>query len=83
MSIQTVNIQEAKLHLPRLLEQVSSGTDVIIAKKGKPVARISKIGEKKKLRFGVLKGKAKISDDFDAPLPDEFLSDFEGNECDY
>ena len=80
MNTQTVNIKEARAHLSRLLEQVATGTEVIIAKAGKPVARVSRIEEhKSRIRFGVLKGKAKISDDFDAPLPEDILSEFEGS----
>jgi prevent-host-death family protein len=75
---QTYNIQEAKTHLSQLLKKVASGVDVIIAKAGKPMARISRIEEKRmKIRFGVLKGKVKVSEDFDAPLPDDLLSEFE------
>jgi antitoxin (DNA-binding transcriptional repressor) of toxin-antitoxin stability system len=65
-----------------LLQAVSSGAEVIIAKEGKPPARLSRIEKRRsKIRFGVLKGKAKVSEDFDAPLPESLLSEFEGNEC--
>ena len=44
------------------------------------MARISRIEESSsKIRFGVLKGKVKVSEDFDAPLPDDLISKFEGN----
>ncbi len=79
MTTQTYNIQEVKVHLSRLLKEVASGEEVIIAKAGKPVARISQIEKSgPKIRFGVLKGKVKVSEDFDAPLPDDLLSEFEG-----
>ena len=82
MNTQTYNVQEAKTHLKRLLEAVASGAEVIIAEEGKPVARVSRVQERlAKIRFGVLKGKVKISEDFDAPLPESVLSEFEGNEC--
>jgi prevent-host-death family protein len=78
INTQTYNIQEAKAHLSQLLKKVASGVDVIIAKAGKPMARISRIEEKRlKIRFGVLKGKVKVSENFDAPLPDDLLSEFE------
>lgn len=78
MTTQTYNIQEVKVHLSRLLKEVASGEEVIIAKAGKPVARISQIEKSgPKIRFGVLKGKVKVSEDFDAPLPDDLLSEFE------
>lgn len=80
MATQTYNIQDAKDKLPLLLEEVESGKDVIISREGKPLARISRIEScVPKIRFGVLKGKIKISEDFDAPLPDELLLEFEGN----
>jgi len=82
MNTQTYNVQEARTHLSRLLKDVASGTDVIIAKAGKPLARMSRIESSGlKIRFGILKGKAKVSEDFDAPLPDDLLSDFEANRC--
>jgi len=82
MTTQTFNIQEAKTNLSSLLQSVASGAEVIIAKAGKPMARLSRIEEiRPQIRFGVLKGKVKVSDDFDAPLPDNILSEFEGREC--
>ena len=75
----TVNIFEAKTKLSKLIELVEQGQEVVIALAGKPVARL--IGyrpTKKPLKFGLLKGKIWIADDFDAPLPDEVLADFEG-----
>ena len=82
MTIQTFNVREAKTHLSRLLQAVASGTEVIIAKAGKLMARLSRIEESgSQIRFGVLKGKVKVSDDFDAALPDNILLEFEGREC--
>jgi antitoxin (DNA-binding transcriptional repressor) of toxin-antitoxin stability system len=52
---------------------------VVIARGGKPVARLTRLGSsKRKLKFGVLKGKIKVSADFDAPLSSEVLRQFEG-----
>jgi antitoxin (DNA-binding transcriptional repressor) of toxin-antitoxin stability system len=83
MNTQTYNVQEAKIHLRRLLQAVASGKEVLIAEEGKPIVRLSRVEEKhSKIRFGVLKGKVKVSDDFDAPLPESILAEFEGNECD-
>jgi len=77
MSTQTLNIHEVKTQLSQLLEEVATGTEVIIAKAGKPMARLSPIeSSKPQIRFGVLKGKVKVADDFDAPLPDDLLSEF-------
>lgn len=75
----TINIHEAKTHLSKLIETAINGEETIIAKAGKPVAKLIPIGiTKPKRRFGGLKGSIKIADDFDAPLPDNTISDFEG-----
>jgi len=75
--MKTVNIREAKTHLSRLLEQVTAGEEVIIAKAGKPIARIVPISNKSRKRIlGSEKGRFKVPDDFDAPLPKEILDLF-------
>jgi prevent-host-death family protein len=75
----TVNIHEAKTHLSKLLEEVSKGNDVVIAKAGKPMAKLTGLTVAKPVRKpGFLKGKIKIADNFDAPLSDELLDAFEG-----
>jgi len=77
--MQTVNIHQAKTHLSRLVEEASRGRETIIAKAGKPVARLVPIGRVVRVkRFGLLKGKVRIGADFDAPLPDDVLAVFEG-----
>jgi len=79
MHTQTLNINEVKAQLSQLVEEIATGSEVIIAKRGKPIARLSRIeGGKSEIRFGILKGKVKEADDFDAPLPDEILTEFEG-----
>jgi prevent-host-death family protein len=75
--MKTINIHAAKTHLSSLVEEAAAGEEIIIAKAGKPVARIVAL-EKSDARktFGMLKGKIQVSDDFDAPLPAEILKDF-------
>jgi len=74
-----VNIHEAKTHLSRLVDEVAAGAEVIIAKAGKPMARLSPIAAPvRKKRLGMLKGKIKVPDDFNAPLDDNVLAAFEG-----
>ena len=74
-----VNIHEAKTHLSRLVDEVAAGAEVIIAKAGKPMARLSPIAAPmRKKRLGMLKGKIKVPDDFNAPLDDKVLAAFEG-----
>ncbi|MXW26275.1 MAG: type II toxin-antitoxin system Phd/YefM family antitoxin [Dehalococcoidia bacterium] len=75
----TVNIHEAKTHLSRLLAQVEAGEDVVIARNGKPVARLVPCEQQGKREFGVLKGRIKLDDSFFDPLPEEELSAWEGD----
>jgi prevent-host-death family protein len=75
----TVNIYEAKTQLSKLVDLASSGTDVVIARGGKPMARLTSLKpEKRPIVFGLLQGEGWIAEDFDAPLPDEILAGFEG-----
>ncbi len=77
--MRTINIHEAKTHLSRLVEEVSAGEELTIAKAGKPLARLVPIKPPKRERQpGFLKGKIRIASDFDAPLPNELLDAFEG-----
>ena len=74
-----VNIYEAKTQLSKLVEQAAAGEDVVIARGGKPVARLTRLDNpKRKLTFGVLKGRVKIASDFDDHLPDGIIAQFEG-----
>jgi len=73
-----VNIYQAKTNFSKLVDAVMHGQEIIIAMAGTPVARLTGIKKKPKRRFGALKGKIKISEDFDAPLPDEIIALFEG-----
>ena len=77
--MQTINIHEAKTHLSRLVEEVAAGGEIIIAKAGKPMARLVPLRVMPKRRqLGVFKGQLNILDNFDAPLPDDILTLFEG-----
>jgi len=74
-----VNIHEAKTHLSRIVDEVAAGAEVIIAKAGKPMARLSPIAAPlRNKRLGLLKGKIKVPDDFNAPLDEGIRSQFEG-----
>jgi len=74
--MQSVNIHEAKTHLSRLVEEAAEGEEIIIAKAGRPIARIVALPVDKPRKLGLLKGKFTIPDDFDAPLPNDVLRDF-------
>jgi prevent-host-death family protein len=73
-----VNIYEAKTRLSQLVDRAASGEDVIISRGGKPVARITQLTPKRAVKFGVLKGKVKVAKDFDAPLAENIVAEFEG-----
>jgi prevent-host-death family protein len=74
-----INIHAAKTQLSRLLDAAAAGEEVIIARAGKPVARLVPIsGAKQPRRLGTLAGKLHVPDDFDDPLPDDIIAPFEG-----
>jgi prevent-host-death family protein len=71
MKAKTVNVHEAKTHLSRLLARVAKGEEIVIAKAGKPVARLLPFVEKdRRPVLGADRGKVWIADDFDAPMPE-------------
>lgn len=73
----TVNVHEAKTHLSKLLAEVGRGEEIVIARAGKPVARLVPLESRRAPRQpGSAKGQIWIADDFDAPLPDEILDAF-------
>jgi prevent-host-death family protein len=74
----TINIHEAKTHLSRLVEEVAAGAEIVISKNGVPRAKLVPLNASRRLEFGVMKGKLRYPDDFDAALPDEVLALFEG-----
>jgi prevent-host-death family protein len=69
-----INIHEAKTHLSRLVEEVNLGEEIIIAKAGKPMAKLVPIKQSQaKRKPGLLKGKIWISEDFNTPMSEEEL----------
>lgn len=75
-----VNMHEAKTHLSRLVARAEAGEQIIIARDGRPVARLVPYTESHQPRdFGRMRGQIEIAVDFDAPLPPELLADFEGS----
>ena len=75
----TVNVHEAKTNLSRLLMRVEAGEEVVIARNGKPVARLVIAQEQGKRRFGSMKGLIAMDDTFFEPLPEEELRGWEGS----
>jgi len=74
----TYNMHEAKTHLSKLAERAAQGEEIVIARNGRPVARLVPMPERKQRKLGLAKGQIWISDDFDAPLPADIQEAFEG-----
>jgi prevent-host-death family protein len=77
--MKAVNTHEAKTQFSRLLRRVAAGEEITIANRGVPVARLIPVpaaGAKRKL--GAFTGQMTIPADFDAPLPEDLMSAFEG-----
>ena len=73
-----VNVHRAKTELSRLLARVEAGEDVVIARRGEPVARLVACQARSRRRPDVLKGKVSVPDAFFDPLPEEELAAWEG-----
>ena len=74
-----LNLYEAKTSLSKLVDRAASGEEIIIAKAGRPLAKLVPLHHKPPTRKpGGWKGKLSIADDFDAPLPKTLLDAFEG-----
>jgi prevent-host-death family protein len=71
-------MHEAKTHLSRLAERAAQGEEIVIARNGRPLARLVSMPERKKRALGWAKGQIWIADDFDDPLPEEIQKYFEG-----
>ena len=76
-----LNLYDAKTRLSELVEAASQGETVIIAKAGRPLAKLGPVETTlRPVRFGLMKGSIRIGRDFDAPLPESVLREFEGGE---
>jgi prevent-host-death family protein len=73
--MRTINIHEAKTHLSRLVEDAAKGEEIVIAKAGRPVARLVKLAppERRVPKFGTLRGKIQMADDWDSPETNEAI----------
>ena len=72
------DVHQAKTHLSRLLAQVEAGEEVVVARRGKPVARLVAFESRGERRPDVFKGRVVIPDSFLDPLPEEELKSWEG-----
>ncbi|MDE1149985.1 MAG: type II toxin-antitoxin system Phd/YefM family antitoxin [Azospirillaceae bacterium] len=77
---QPINLYEAKTNLSQLVERAAAGEEIVIAKAGRPLARLVPLAARPKLRQpGQFKGQIHIGPDFDAPLPEEIAKAFLGD----
>ena len=75
--LESVNVHEAKTHLSRLLERVEHGEEIVIARAGKPIARLVPLEPAEPRRLiGRNRGKIWMSEDFDEPLPWQLFPGF-------
>ena len=74
-----VNIHDAKTHLSKLVERVEAGEEIVIARGGRPVARLVPLGRRTQPRqLGIWKGAVWVAPDFDAPeVNEQIAQDFE------
>jgi len=74
-----VNTHQAKTNLSKLIDEVQNGAEIVTARANRPVARLVPFREEQRPRRpGYLKGKVRVADDFDAPLPPDVVHAFEG-----
>lgn len=74
-----INLHDAKTHLSRIVDDVAAGAEVVIAKAGKPMARLIPIRPATRPKtLGLLEGQIVVPDDFNTPLPDSVIAQFDG-----
>lgn len=78
--MEKISVHQAKTHFSKLIERAERGEEFVIARAGRPVARLGPLpkARKKRRRLGLLDGKFTIPDDFNAPLPQGVIDAFEG-----
>jgi prevent-host-death family protein len=75
-----VNLHDAKTHLSRLVDRAAAGEEIVIARSGKPVARLVPLAEPRSpRRLGLYRGEIRVAEDFDELPPDLQLA-FEDGE---
>jgi prevent-host-death family protein len=79
--METVNIAEAKARLSQLVDMAEHGEEVVLARHGRPVAKIVRLGERSNEPYpnrglGIDRGRFEVPDDFDDPLPSEIMRHF-------
>lgn len=77
-TMESYNVHEAKTHLSRILARVEAGEEVVVARSGRPIARIVPYGKPPGRRPNRWAGRLRVAADFNAPLPADLLDAFEG-----
>jgi prevent-host-death family protein len=78
-TMETINLYDAKTYLSQLVERAAAGEEIIIAKAGRPLARLVPLAQRTGPRpLGLFAGQVELGSDFDDPLPDEMRRAFEG-----
>ena len=75
--MEEVSVHEAKTHLSRLLRRVALGEEILISRRGEPIARLVPAVGRKLRKLGTERGRFEVPEDFDAPLPEDVLREFE------
>jgi prevent-host-death family protein len=75
---ETYNMHDAKTHLSRLAERAAGGEEIVIARNGRPLARLVSLPGRKPREVGFLEGQVHLGEDFDEPLPPDIQEAFEG-----
>ena len=73
--METYDLEEAKAQLASLLERVADGEEIVLARSGRPVARLVRVTQEPR-KPGRLKGRIRIAPDFEEPIPEEILATF-------
>ena len=73
-----LNLYEAKTRLSALVDDAAAGKEIIIAKNGRPMAKLVAVRQIRRRKPGSAKGKIRMTRDFDAPLPADILAAFSG-----
>jgi prevent-host-death family protein len=77
----TYNMHEAKTHLSRLAERAARGEEIVIARNGRPLARLVAIEKRRARTLGLWRGQLQVGEDFDDPLPWQLQRRFEGRDA--
>ncbi len=77
--VDTVNLYEAKTQLSKLVERAAAGEEIVIAKAGRPLARLVPLANAMEPRkFGLFADVIRVGPEFDDPLPEDMQRAFDG-----